>query len=59
MWRIPSVSVWIGLATLWFWILLSGVGGWPLLAVITVITLVRFGYTPKRSNSPTADDANG
>jgi hypothetical protein len=48
MWRIPGVSVWIGLAALWFWILLSGVGGWPLLLALTALTLVRFGYMPSR-----------
>jgi hypothetical protein len=48
MWKIPGVSVWVGLAVLWFWILLSGVGGWPLLLVITLVTLVRFSYAPKR-----------
>ena len=50
MWRIPGVSVWVGLAVLWFWILLSGVGGWPLLLVIALVTLVRFSYAPKRSS---------
>ena len=50
MGRVPGVSVWIGLAALWFWILLSGVGGWPLLFAITAITLARFSYTSKRSH---------
>lgn len=48
MWRIPGVAVWIGLGALWLWILLSGVGGWPLLLGITVVILVRFSYTPEQ-----------
>ena len=47
MWRVPGISVWVGLAVLAFWFALSGPSRWPLFAVIAAITLVRFGYAPK------------
>jgi len=50
MFRVPGVSVWIGLGVLWGWLLLSGVGGWPLMAAITAVVLARFAYVPHRVN---------
>jgi membrane protein implicated in regulation of membrane protease activity len=50
MFRVPGVSIWVGLAVLWGWIVWSQVGGWPLLAAITLVVLARFAKVLRRSD---------